>query len=431
MIKAMFRTPILCGTVFYTTAEVIRNLIPFAFLPILTRHLSIQEYGIVSMFTAAIGILGPTVGLKTSSAVARAYIDRKEVDFPAYVGTALSVSILATLGIGAVVIGLSGVFRRTIPLDTWVWISVMLICLCTNFSDTQLMLWRYQQRAKDFGLFQIARSFFSVATLALAVIVLNMGWQGAILAYTATAVVFAFASLWFLKLSNYLQWTWHGIYARTITYYSVPIAIHGLFWSLASLSDRFFISHWEGLKDVALYSLGYQLATVIMIVQDSFNKAWVPVFFEKLKSAGESDKRNLVRITYLYMVGLVTLTVLYILGLPFVMKAIFPAHYLVASKYIAWISAGFVLNGAYKMLVPYIFYHHTTRSLPWLTAIAVTTNIGLNFILIPKVGAMGAAYAAVVSQAVAVVVTWYGAQKAYPMPWLLRKQNAYPGNGRP
>jgi O-antigen/teichoic acid export membrane protein len=65
----------LSSSAVYLFSSILNAAIPFALLPILTRHLSPTEYGEVAMLTTLVGALGAFVGLNVVGAAGRKYFD--------------------------------------------------------------------------------------------------------------------------------------------------------------------------------------------------------------------------------------------------------------------------------------------------------------------------------------------------------------------
>jgi len=58
-----------------------------------------------------------------------------------------------------------------------------------------------------------------------------------------------------------------------------------------------------------------------------------------------------------------------------------------------------------------------TRVFPWLAAAAAVVNVGMNLLLIPSFGMVGAAWSTVLAFAVLAVGTMVVAQRFYPVPY--------------
>lgn len=64
------------STSVYFLANILNAVIPFLLLPILTRYLSVEEYGQIAMFQLLIGGLAGFVGLNTVGAAGRKFYDK-------------------------------------------------------------------------------------------------------------------------------------------------------------------------------------------------------------------------------------------------------------------------------------------------------------------------------------------------------------------
>src|SRR5690606_13004257 len=72
--------------------------LPLLLLPILTRTLTPDEYGLVAMFSVVVTAFGALTGLSVHGAVSMRYFDRDSLDFPRYVGSCLAILAVSTCG---------------------------------------------------------------------------------------------------------------------------------------------------------------------------------------------------------------------------------------------------------------------------------------------------------------------------------------------
>jgi len=92
-----------------------------------------------------------------------------------------------------------------------------------------------------------------------------------------------------------------------------------------------------------------------------------------------------------------------------------------ASKIVPIIVLSFVFIGMYMMMTNQIFYMKKTHYFIYISGIAATVNIVLNFILIPKYGIMGAAYTTLISFVLFFVLTYIISIKIYPILYEKKK----------
>jgi Na+-driven multidrug efflux pump len=71
----------------------------------------------------------------------------------------------------------------------------------------------------------------------------------------------------------------------------------------------------------------------------------------------------------------------------------------------------------YTIVAGYIFYVKKTKILGFLMPILALMNIGLNLLMIPIFGPIGAAYSTTLIYFMEFLIVWIVAGKIYPMPW--------------
>ena len=216
------------------------------------------------------------------------------------------------------------------------------------------------------------------------------------------------------------RWIKRGFSREHVAYalrYGVPLIPHTLGMWAMSLADRAFITHYVGLHETGVYTVGVQIAMMIALVTTAFSAAWTPWLFERLKSGTPDDFRKVVQISWAYAAGLVALGVLVALLAPAVLGFLVGDQFAAAGVFVAWLAAGRVFHGLYQLVSGYLFYTEHTGTLTKITLLAAAVNVGLNFVFVPRFGAIGAAQAAMCAYAVYFLVAFGVANRIHPMPW--------------
>lgn len=149
------------------------------------------------------------------------------------------------------------------------------------------------------------------------------------------------------------------------------------------------ITRWCGAEENAIYSLAYSCGSMVTMLMTSMNSAYAPWLGEKLK-AGKHDeirefsKKYILGFTFL-ATGIMAVApeVLYILG----GKAYQEVKYVMAP-----IAMGCVCQFIYTMFVNVEQFKKKTVGMAIASVIAALVNLVLNYIFIPKVGYIAAAY---------------------------------------
>ena len=88
--------------------------------------------------------------------------------------------------------------------------------------------------------------------------------------------------------------------------------------------------------------------------------------------------------------------------------------YAVAADVLPVVAYACVLQGVYTMLVGPIFLRRRTAILPLLTVASALTSVGLNILLIPRIGVMGAAWSTLVAYGLFATLTYLVARRCTP-----------------
>lgn len=180
--------------------------------------------------------------------------------------------------------------------------------------------------------------------------------------------------------------------------FSAPLVVSTTLWLLLTKTDTVMLGYFRSSHEVGLYSAAYPLANGLLLVLSAFGFLYLPLA-SRLDSTGERDE--------LESIYTVTTKWIFLTTFPaFVAFAIFPADVLsvfFGNKYAsAWpaltvLSVGFFTNAA-------VGRNRETlsalgRTVPILVAnlLAFVCNLGLNLLLIPQYGFVGAACASAIS----------------------------------
>src|SRR5512139_1629854 len=196
MLKKILRSSLLRSSAVYTASSVINAAIPFLIMPVLTRHLTPTDYGVVSMLTVLVGIVSPFVGLNIHGAISVRYFDTANRDLPRYIGNCFLLLIASTLTVSAVLWLFAGPVSDLTAFPRQ-WFAVIVLLAVGQFVALVLLtLWQVQDKPYRYGAFQVLQTVLNVGLTLLFVVALGMDWQGRIAAQvTAVALFSAVAAL--------------------------------------------------------------------------------------------------------------------------------------------------------------------------------------------------------------------------------------------
>jgi len=406
----------------YASTGVMRNAIPFLLLPVLTRRLTAADLGMVATFEVILAVAFVCVNLNLHGAVAVNYFILTREDLERYVGSVLQLSLVSfvlTFVVAQVVLQ-TVLGDEAASLISWAPGMVVAALAQSVFSIT-LTLWQVEQRPVPYGVFQILQTLLNVALSLTFVIAFGWGWRGRLWGIIIASIAFGLAALLVLYRRNCIKLRFDRAHARDALWFGVPLVPHALgVWILAGV-DRLFLTSMLSVAATGVYAVGYQFGMIVGLVATSFNQAWSPFLFEKLREGNPMTMRRIVQFTYAYNVAIIGLALAVSAIAPWFLRLFVGEAFQESHKYVFWVSLGYAANGMYFMVANYIFYEKKTHLLAFVTFTAAVCNVILNYLWIPAHGALGAAQATAASFLISFLLTWILSARVHKMPWLLWK----------
>lgn len=405
----------------YTAANFINAIVPILLLPVLTAYLSKEEYGLISIFQVIVMIILPFVGFNSQSALEREFFNAKTY-FPEYVTNAVFLLLLSGIFILTLFLGFNSMISALTDFPAPLLWLIPVYCICHNICEVLLSTWRVRDKASSYGLFRLGRTSFEIGLSLFLIVVAEMGMLGRIEAMVAGAFIFSVLAIYLLHRTQTIPIKWNVVYIKDILKFGAPLIPHTLGSVIIIYSDRIFISKMVGMAETGSYTVGYQVAMSIYLLQSSFNLAWVPWFYNRLNLKEPTADQQIIKITYWYFLVLLFCVLALTILSPFIFR-IFVAHsYSDSIRFVFWIALGFCFDGMYKMVVNYIFYVKKTYIISFITLFTALVNLVLNYFFINWYGAIGASKATALCMFIEFVIVWAISNRIYPMPWfVLRK----------
>jgi len=413
------RSKLFKDSLIYIFGDTLNKATLFLMLPILTRYLTPDEYGYVSVFTVFVSVLAVFTGLSVHGAINVNYFKQTKEELKVYIGNCIIVLNFSTLIVFFVIFILHSfiIDRLSIGLE---WIIIAVILAYGQFLTTiNLILWIAEQKPKEYSLYQIAQTLLITGLTLVLVTVYDMSWKGQLIAITVGTLLFSIISFIFLIKRQYLSFHINKEYIKDALKFGIPLIPHALSGLMKTGADRIIIMSILGATVTGIYAVGYQIGMVIGVLVAAFNKAWAPYLFRVLSSSPNlKDKVKIVQFSYLYFILILMIAVLFTymshLILPFFLGDGFEK----SSELIIYFAIAFAFDGMYYMVTNYLFFVKKTHILAYVTFATSIFHIILLIYLIKVNGVLGAAQAGVISYGITFLCVWFLAHKHYPMPWI-------------
>jgi O-antigen/teichoic acid export membrane protein len=406
----------------YGLGSVLVRGLAFVLLPVYTRYLSPAEYGIVALTVTCTVVLGLLYPLGLRAAVSRTYYEsgtvgeRKERVGTLWIAMVLSAVVMALL-LDRIGPSLAVALLPEVPFDPYLRLAVWTAFLGV-LGLTPLVLLQAQERPLAFVLLTL---FTALTTTAVTVwlVVRGGGAQG----YLQGALVGAgLAAIPYLALTiGQIRPAFRMSILMPALAFGLPLVPHALAGWALEMSDRAILTRFLPLRDVGVYSLGYQLGAAMGLVTTAFNAAWVPFLFGTLKTEGEEAHPKLARLVTYYVAALCFVGLGWSLLVEHAITLIAGPEFREAYRITPWVVGGYVFGGLYLIPTNLLFWRQQTRVIPLVTLAAGAANIGLNLWLVPRYGAIAAAWSTLTAYAILMILTWVSAERLHPFPYEYRR----------
>ena len=401
----------------YFATSLINKALPFFLLPILTRYLSPEEYGVLAIYQILITFATPFVGMNMPANITRNFFRQSRDELAKLTSNLLFVlsGSFTLVILVLMIIVLSGNNFWDIP-SSWLF-SIPVVAGMNVINQMNLTILRNSKQALKYGLFEISQTSLNLVITLLLVVVYHFGWQGRTTGIAVASITFGIISLIHVYKTGFLQFDISKLKIREILYISLPLIPHMLSTGIIDMSDRFFIDHMFGKEAVGIYNVGYQFGLGMILFTDAFSQVWSPWMYEQLAHMTAVKKLKIVQLTYIFDVGVIILALLITMLSGFLIKIMTPVAYHGATKFVLWVALGYALRGMYTMVFHYLVHEGKTKFLGIITLVSAIVNLVANFILLRLNGVVGAAQATLLAYTIQFLLVWWYANRIHPMPW--------------
>lgn len=398
----------------YTAASILSKLIAVALLPLYTRYLTPADYGAAEVMFAAVVAASILIRLGLIEALLRFYYLRdSEPD------RVVSTSFASLFWIGALAVAAALPFAGLISeallgeSDPELARVAILGLWVLTLSEYLLTLFRVDERARAYFTVTMISAVATIGLTVVLVVVLEMGALGVLLgSYLIGAViVVGLIAVQWRRLSLSID----TALLRRMLRFGLPTMPAEL--SLYSLNfiDRIIIVRFAGLAEAGLYSLAVKFSQAVNILARGFHLAWPPLAYSI--SSDEEARRFYARVfTWFCAVSAFAVVAIWLLA-RWILRLLAAPEYFQAFEAVGLISAGAALYGLYMVQV--VILGRTGRTefnLP-ATLGATAANVGLNLLLVPPLGIVGAGIALVLSYLVVLALMYVFTQRLFPVPY--------------
>ena len=216
-------------------------------------------------------------------------------------------------------------------------------------------------------------------------------------------------------------WKFNTALFRELIRYSAPLLILGVAGVMNQTIDKILYptlaaARGDVLQGLGIYGANYKIAIVMMMFIQAFRFAYEPFIFARSREDGDSGNRaycDAMKYFCLFCL-LIFLGVMFYLD---IIKYFISPRYFSGLKVVPVVMLAELFFGVFFNLS--VWYKLTDKTIwgAWFSLLGLSVTLALNIILVPRMGYMGCAWAALFSYGSMMVVSYFVGQKKYPIPY--------------
>lgn len=417
----------------YSLGNVATKVAGFVLLPLFATHIPIDDYSAVVLLEPVWQLMSAVLAMSLPTALLRWLAPERDPERQkSLVFTVMTALLLLLTAFNLLAWPVnqflaSRGFYADINYKSYLNISFLLV----SFDILNLLvlsLLRFRERPLQYVILNVIKLTANILLNVLFLVKFNLGVASVFLSQLAASVLLNVLSLPFL-LRN-LKPVFLSGPLREMLAYGFPLIFTTVSSIILSLGDRYVIEHYMSSTDTAVYGIGYKFGGILnMFIIQSFQLGFLPFAYKMLNDPGAP--RFFARMFTYFMLALV---------FPGLLLAMFSREivvaftlnqpgYSAAYTVIPLVTLGFIFKGSQYYFSLGLHYVRKTRHNAWIVMLCAAFSLGMNFLLVPRMGIYGSALVLLLSNLLMSLLFYYFAQRMYPIRFEWKRVGLLAGLG--
>ncbi len=413
------------ATAIYGVGDLLIKGASVLLVPIYTRFLSPDDYGILASVGVLCAALSHCMSLGINGAVfkfhASASNDEERREF---YGTAFYFTVLWSLFISLTLIFagdalLNMLFKsvRTDPyLQIGVWYSFISVLALIPFAMLQI-----QERALTFRLLTFASFLLTTGLVIWLVVIRRLGAAGSLYGQLFGGIITTVISL--VLIIPHAEFRISRRQLNRIIAFTFPLTVYGVGVLVTNNCGRYLLERFATLSDVGLFNIAHQYAQLPAVALGAVSMAWSPIFFDLAKK--EDGRAKIAKFGHYYYCGVVGIGLTVTVYAPEAFRLMTPPHYHAAIDIVPILVTAYLFYpGLWLLFSLQLFVTEKTKHFSWLTLVSGLSMVLFSVLWIRPFGRVGAAWASFMSNFFLLACIGLISTRLYPLAYPAKRMAA-------
>lgn len=411
-------------TFIYLLPASFNNLIPLLTMPIFTRILTMEDFGVLALsqiyavFVSGVANLGLTVGYD------RNFFQCKDEKRTAEL---LYSSLLFVITVFTIFALLTYFFKSPLSrliLGSTEYSNILFWVFCStgimSFKIYYLNYFKNTVNAKAFAMYTINESILTVVLSLFMVVYMRIGVIGLVWGQLLASLVnFILLTIKILKELT-ISFNWPVL--RDSLKISYPLTPKIFFGVIGTQFDKYMIGLMSSVGGVGIYSIGQKMALITFACMTAIYNVYQPQVYKRMFDLGKNGGKSVGSYLTPFAYASIAIVLLVSLFSEEIISILTPESYYGAIEIVIILSMfyGSLFFGMQNQLV----FAKKTHLVPILSIVSIILNVALNIPFIMKWGAIGAAWATFLAGLISGSVSFAVSQYYYKIMWEYKKIGA-------
>lgn len=387
----------------YLFAQVATKALAFISIPVYTRILSVEEFGVVQVFLATVGIASVLLTLNTEVGISRYYYDRKsDDDFKEFVGTTIVIMSSVMVGISLVGILLLPWLSNELSFSYLLTLALLPVSIYNVSNSVFTQIYSVLLESKKIAIVSSVQTYLAFILSVVAILLLPKDkYYGQVIGTIAAMVV-----LWQYLVRQIKPYCIFHVKKEHVKYllsYSLPYLPYTLSGIIIAQLGRIVISQYGGFGLAGQYSFATNIASIMLLFIGVVHSAWNPYYFQYMSDGDYKSIEKDYKLIWAVTLALGLVLILFGKELAFILGK---EEYFSSIKFIPALIIGYIF---YQWSYVYMRNTGFAKRVIW-NALSVVTggivNITMCYLSINKYGEWGVVLSFILSYIVMLVTSW-------------------------
>ena len=414
-------------TAIYGVSSIVGRFLNWCLVPLYTIKFAAAEYGIVTFIYSivALALIILTYGMETGFFRFTNHERYGADPMKVYSTSLISLAVTSSLFLALVLCFLGPVSRAMQCEDHPGYIAMMAAAVAMDaFTSIPFSYLRYKRRPLRFATLKLAGIGINIGLNLWWILVCPWLWGTApALSSIFLANLISSAAMLLLLVPELrgFPWRFDPALLRRMLSYSWPLLVLGIAGIMNQTIDKVIFpllvaDHAQAMTQLGIYGANYKIAIVMVMFIQAFRFAYEPFIFAQNKERGQGSlKAYSDAMKYFVIFAMVIfLAVMFYLD---ILKYFISPRYFSGLKVVPLIMVAEFFFGVFFNLSVWYKLTDRTRWGMWFSLLGLAVTLALNILLVPRMGYMGCAVAAITCYGVMMIASYLVGRRIYPIEY--------------